>query len=401
MLTGGARDLPLRQQTLRAVLDWSYDLLMSEEQTLFPRLAVFVGGCTLEAAEAVCPAAGELEIDLLDGMASLVDKSLLRQEEQADGEPRFVMLETMREYALERAGARAGKQRPWSGSMRPTTWDWRRRRSRHRGGPQQGAWLERLEREHDNLRAALRWFITSGEAEQGLRLGVALGSLWSLHGYLSEGRAWLSELLAVPAALVPATVRASALVLAGELARLQGDNASARVHSETSLAIWRELGDQQGVASALFSLGLAAMSQDDYAAARPSMEESFAIRRELGLRAGMAAVLGGGLGELARRQGDYGAARALFEQALAIFRELQNTHMSAMMLSCLGDVVRSEDDYQRAEALYQESLPLAREAGAKPLLGGVLFHLGRTALIRGTTQRLVLCVRKAWCWSER
>ncbi|MFQ5794857.1 MAG: AAA family ATPase [Candidatus Bipolaricaulia bacterium] len=176
LLTGGARDLPARQQTLRATIDWSYDLLDASEQTLFERLSVFVGGCTLEVAEAVCNGTGDLEldVDVLDGLASLVDKNLLRQEEQVEGAPRFLMLETIREYGLERLEAsgeaeatqrtRADYYLALAEQAEPKLW----------GGPEQGEWLDRLEVEHDNLRAALAWCEQSGECEVGLRLGVAL-----------------------------------------------------------------------------------------------------------------------------------------------------------------------------------------------------------------------------------
>lgn len=381
ILTGGARDLPPRQQTLRAVLDWSYDLLNDREQTLFPRLAVFAGGFTLGAAEAVCPATDELKIDLLDGMESLVDKSLVRQDEQADGDVRFVMLETVREYAFERLAqsqeAEALERQHAAYYLRLAA-----EGSRHLQGPKQGTWIERLEREHDNMRAALRWFITRGEAEQGLRLGAALRSLWAQGGYLSEGRAWLAKLLAMPAALAPATARAWAMLAAADLARLQGEDAEARVHIETSLAILRGLGNRQGVGVALFTLGMVALDQDDEATARSSLEESLAIGQELDLRAGMAEVLGRGLGTLALRQRNYDEARTLYEKALAIFRELKDTRMSAMMLTYLGGAALDEGDYQRAELLCQESLKLTRMVGAKPALSSVLFHLGRIALVR-------------------
>ena len=381
ILTGGARDLPLRQQTLRAVLDWSYDLLNDREQTLFPRLAVFAGGFTLGAAEAVCPALGELEIDVLDVMESLVDKSLVRQDEQADGDVRFVVLETVREYALERLAqsqeAEALERQHAAYYLRLAEEE-----SRHLKGPQQGTWRERLERENDNMRAALRWFIASNEAEQGLRLAGALRSFWAQGGYLSEGRAWLAELLAMPAALAPATERAWAMLNAGDLARLQGEYAEARVCCEASLAILQELGDRRGVATALFSLGMVALAQDDDATARSLMEESLAIRQELGQPAAIAEVLGRGLGNLALGQGNYDAARTLFEKALAIFRDLKDARMSAMMLSSLGHVAQREGDDQRAETLYQESLKLTRIGGAKPLLAGQLFDLGCMALMR-------------------
>ena len=195
LLTDGARDLPPRQQTLRAAIAWSYDLLDAGEQMLFRRLAVFVGGCTLEAAEAVCNASGDLPLEVLDGLATLVDTSLLRQEADADGEPRFVMLETIREYALE--------QLETSGELE----DARRRHAsfflaqaeRLSQGVDQASWLDTMDMEHDNLRAALAWSRMAPEnLIVGLQLAIALEPFWELRGHMTEGREYLAACWRTP-----------------------------------------------------------------------------------------------------------------------------------------------------------------------------------------------------------
>jgi tetratricopeptide (TPR) repeat protein len=283
-LTGGARDLPARQQTLRGAIAWSYDLLDAAERSLFRRLSAFVGGWTLAAAETVCDAAGELGLDVVEGVAALVDRSLLRREDRTADEPRFGMLETIREYGLEQLEA-CGEAA-----------EIRRRHAAHYlalaeaaepelTGPRQAAWLDRLEAEHDNLRAALRWAVEQGEAELGLRLGGALWRFWYVRGYLTEGRERLAELLAAAGAPGQTAARARALRGLGIVAEAQGDYAVARRHYEEALALMRELGDRRGIALSLNNLGDVARDRGDYAAARALHEESLAIGRELGDRA--------------------------------------------------------------------------------------------------------------------
>jgi predicted ATPase len=256
-LTGGVRDAPARQQTLRNTIQWSYDLLTTQEQRLFRRLSIFVGGCTLEAIEAVCAALDKDSAgQILDGVASLIDKSLLRQMEEEREEPRFVILETIREYGLEALEA--------SGEMEAT-------RQAHAlyylrlaeqaepelRGSQQAVWLERFEREHDNLRAAMQWSVERGEAghsmETALRLGgtLALLRLWQVRGPLSEGRSFLERALARSEGAA-VTVRAKALEAAANLASFQDDTDQAEALFEGSLALYRELGDKRGMAASLF-----------------------------------------------------------------------------------------------------------------------------------------------------
>src|SRR5882724_4514560 len=227
LLTGGARDLPQRQQTLRAAMDWSYDLLSAAEQNLFRRLSVFVGGCNLEGAEAVCDTKGDLDLDLLDGIASLVDKSLVQQVEHAKGEPRFRMLETIREYALEKletCGEKALTKRAHAAYCLVLAEEQASEQS-----AEGTEWLERFTLEHANFRAGLEWLTETGDAEWGLRLGTALFRFWEMREYLAEGRDRLGKLLNLPGAAAPTKARARALFAAGVLAVEQGDYVSADV----------------------------------------------------------------------------------------------------------------------------------------------------------------------------
>src|SRR5262249_22123248 len=251
LLRGGARDVPERHQTLRQAIAWSYDLLETGEQALFRRLAVVVRGCTLEAVEAVCQAVhdaaadSEQSLEVLDGVASLVDKSLLRQQEQASSEPRFRMLETIREYGLEcltASGEEPAVQRAHADYYLALIEEAEPALT----GPEQAIWLERLEAEHDNLRAALYWAEESGGAEIGLRLAGALCQFWLMRGHLREGQERLARLLGLAEASPHTAVRAKALRRAGHLADNLGDYAAAHAFFEESLAIWRALGEKGG-----------------------------------------------------------------------------------------------------------------------------------------------------------
>jgi predicted ATPase len=261
VLTGGPRDSPERQQTLRNTIDWSYKLLDESEQALFWRLGVFVGGCTLEAAEAVCrgwelrggswgsdatapTAISQPATPILEGFKALVDKSLLRRMESSDSEPRFVMLETVREYVLERleASGETDLLRQWHAGYFVALTE---AAEPHIIGTDQAAWLNRLEAEHDNLRAALEWLLKHREVEAGLRLAGVLWIFWNVRGYRSEGRRWLEEALERSEGATTA-MRAKALNGAGGLAYSQGDYAQATALYEQSLALWQELGDLQG-----------------------------------------------------------------------------------------------------------------------------------------------------------
>jgi predicted ATPase/DNA-binding CsgD family transcriptional regulator len=372
VLTGGALDLPARQQTLRDTIAWSYDLLTAEEQLLFRRLALFVGGFTLAAAEAVAaeaatPASESAESDdvaggVLDGIASLVDKSLLQPTPSVDDEPRFAMLETIREFAVERLEA--------SGEAEML----RRRHARHYlalveaaepafFGGESAMWLSRLEEEHDNLRAALQGALARGETELALRLAGALAWFWYDHGHLSEGRRWLGAALA-EAETAPLAVRAKALIGAGGLAHRQHDLLAALEHLEAGLHLSRELGDDWMSALALINLGLVAHDQGDYARARRLHDESLALCREAGNAWGVGTSLSN-LAWAALFAGDLGRARAVAAEALALRRELGDTLGVAYTLYTLGRVSVEEGDYNRARVLLGESMVLLRELGER------------------------------------
>jgi len=310
VLTGGAQTLPRRQQTLRATLDWSNSLLAPAEQALFRRLAVFVGGWTMEAAEAVCSQGQGSPLSVLDGLEKLARASLVQVVEM-EQEARFQMLETVREYALERVEA-SGELEAVKRAHATFFLALAEQAEHELMGSEQRAWLGQLEREHDNLRAALRWSVECRQVEHGLRLGGALWRFWQTHGHLTEGRARLMELLGLTQAGILATqrtvARATALRGAGALAWRQGDYSAAwSLHAE-SLAISRELRDRRGIAFSLNSMGLVPMDQGDYATARSLFEESLAIFRELRDRWGIAYALEG-LARVATIEGQ--AARAL------------------------------------------------------------------------------------------
>ncbi|MDP8922072.1 MAG: tetratricopeptide repeat protein [Chloroflexota bacterium] len=387
LLTGGARDLPGRQQTLRGAIQWSYDLLTPEERRLFRRLAVFVGGCTLEAAEAVCNAEGDLDIDVLDGVGSLVAKSLLRLDEQGDAEPRLMMLETIREYALERLEATPGEAQAL-----------RRAHAEHYLAEAEDAerqfwdggdcrrWLERLEREHDNLRAVLAWSQgPTGERELGLRLAGALWWFWFVHSHYTEGRRWLETTLATSDG-VPASVRAKVLTATGQLERVQGDYDQGMVHLEQAAALCRDLGDERGLARALVELAFAHLFRGDDARAAALWEESLAVSRAAGNAWGEGASLHG-LGRVAEFRTDYERSRALLEESLACFRRLGNEWYTAWSLRYLGRAVQALGDVAWATALLEESLALWQQQDNKPGMVWALHDLAQAARARGNGER--------------
>ncbi len=363
MLTGGAGNLPARQQTLRNTIEWSYDLLTEGEKQLFRRMAVFQGGRTLEGLEAVCDSEalqveGRLEMDVLEGVESLVSKSLLQQREGSEGsngEPRFWILETIHEYAREKL-QEGGEAEPLEREHALYFMRLAEEAEPHLRGEKQVEWLSRLEDEYDNIRAALWWSREQRDqgdadaAEIGLRIAGAILRFWYVRGYFSEGREQFERALSsrgtsgAEGAIsqvdvgVGGAARAKALNGAGVLACAQGDYAAARSLYEESLAIRRELEDKRGIAYSLNNLGIVALEQGDYAAARSLQEESLAIRRELGDKRGIAESLNN-LGIVVAEQGDYPAARSLQEESLAIKRELGDKQGITSSLASLGRVV--------------------------------------------------------------
>ena len=361
VLTGGARTLPARHQTLRETLAWSYDLLTPDEQILFRRLAVFVGGWTLEAAEAVCKVAGAGMCEMLDRVQSLIDQSLLGQVGATDGEPRFAMLETIREYALEQLEAsgeavalghrHAAYYRALAEAAEPEL-----------RSAQQATWGKRLEAEHHNLRAALRWCVAQGDVEQGLRLGGALWRFWGFCGHALEGRTLLAELLALGGG--GAMPRAKASLGAGWLADMDHDRDVAAVLFEQSAALYREVGDRWGLAFALSYHGFE-LSWSSHRA-----EESVALFQELGEPWGLAlaCLL---RSELAARQGDP-VGRALGEEGVRRFRELGDRWFLIIVLARLRDVARRLGEVRWQAELLDEQVRLTWEVGDKAAIADAL-----------------------------
>ena len=389
VLTGGACDLPERQQTLRSTIQWSYDLLHAEEQRLLRQLSVFAGGCTLEAIEAVCIALDHGAAQVLDGVASFIDKSLVQQREQADSEQRLMMLETIREYGLEALASSGERERT-------------RRAHAHYylrlveevapklGEPGQAAWLERLEREHDNLRAAMQWSLERGEdgqdtedgGEMALRFGVALRGFWVIHGHWNEGRTFLERALAASEGPMIA-VRAKALEVAASLAVYQGDHEQGEALCRESLARCRARGDTEGTGFALYLLGTLAWQRGDFAVARPLMEESLALSRE-GSGKDFIAHLLCDLAGMVTQQGEYAKAQALLEESLAIHSELGNTGGSAYALRAFAlTLFVAQGDFAMVHSLLEESLALSQELGAKAGIARCLSHAALVALQQG------------------
>jgi predicted ATPase len=391
LLTGGARDLPARQQTLRGAIDWSYELLGPAEQRLFRRLSVFVGGFTLEAAEAVCDVKSDLELDLLDGVASLMDKSLLQELDRAGGEPRFAMLETIREYGLERlasSGEEPLTRRAHAAYFVVFAEDNASERNRGITGPpssgqrpsEEGSGpLDQIESEHDNCLAALDWLIEEEETDWGLRLGAALFQFWEEREHLAEGRERLEQLLNLPGAAARTRVRARALFAAGVLA---GDPTAARPFFEEALSISRELDDRRGVAVELNALAVGAQELGDLARSRALLEESVGLWKELGDPVAVVRGLSN-LASVARLERNFSEALTLFEECLAISHQLGDRTGMAWALNHKGDVAREQGDTSSARSFYEQGLVIFREVGDQWGIAGSLGDLGNLAREQG------------------
>jgi predicted ATPase/DNA-binding CsgD family transcriptional regulator len=370
LLRADTQDRPDRHHTLRAALDWSYLLLPAHEQRLLRAMAVFVGGCTLEAVERI------VGMSALEGIASLLDKSLVRQDRQAH-DTRLSLLETVRQYALEQLGisAELGETQ-----LRHAEYcvELAEAAERELVGPDQVQWFERLEREHDNLRAGLRWCIENQAADMGARLGGSLWHFWSTRGYPREGRTWLSELRILVGSQGRTAAHAKLLAGAGRLAYDQGDYAAARAFHVESLALGRELDDLPAVARSLGQLGDVAHQLGDYPTAQSLFEESLVILRQLNDRHGVAEALNK-LGLTVRCLGDYAAARALYEEALGIGRELGDRGWEALVLNNLGRAAYYQGDFAAAHALHEQSLAIRRQVGDRRGTATSLGDLGDVA----------------------
>ncbi len=382
LLTGGSRTALPRQQTLRALIDWSYDLLTNQEKTLLNRLAVFADGWTLEAAEYVGADAdsfggdgeertGSLEEwEVLDVLTSLVDKSLVVAHTEGS-HTRYRLLETVRQYARDRlteSGAGLAVRARHSNYFLTLAEECRIKFS----GPEQARRLGMLEEEHDNMRQALTLYVEDRSLDtlsgvKGLRLAAALQEFWRIRGYLTEGREWLSAILSHPGGQEYTIARADALNGAAVLARMQGDYEALHTLNEASLKVFRKLGNKKGIAATLNISGYMAFEQGDYARTRVLLEESLAIFREIGEKSNVAALVSN-LGNLACEQGDYDRAQALYQESLGAAREMGDERHAAEFLANLSAVAQQQGDYDKARSLQQESLTAFQKLGEKRMI---------------------------------
>jgi predicted ATPase len=398
LLTGGARDLPTRQQTLRGAITWSYDLLNDPERRLFRRLAVFVGGWTLEAAEAVC-GVGDSDDDVLDGLDLLVSKSLVRQHAGPDSTPRFTMLETIREYGLEQLQL-SGELELLSRKHAAHYLDLAEEARTHFDGPDQARWLDRLERDHDNLHAAVRWAIERKDAELGIRLVRNLAGFWYFRGYYSGGRALREAVLALPAGPELAGLRAQLLQANALLAQQQGDYAAARAFVGEALVIARRVGDPVPLTHTLITLGFVTRVQGDYAVARSALEEGLTRARDAVLPGSTAMALHhlGLLAWEADRDGD--VAWSLHEQSLALYRGQGNRRGVGVVLWGQARVARARGDAAGAHALVAEALTAHGEVGDTGVVPQMLYVLAALDADAGRLERAVRVAAASATWQE-
>ena len=359
LLTGGARDLPERQQTLRQAIKWSYDLLTPPEQRLFRRLSVFAGGCTFEAAEAVCNTCEDLGVDILDGVASLVDNSLLVQRVSEDSDPRFVMLETFREYGREQLldrGEAEATERAHAAYMLVLAQE----ETLEMSPPEREAWLRLCDVEHDNSRAAIRCLIATGDVEWALRLGAALFRFWEQRDHLTEGRETLARVLGMPGAAAPTRLRARALYCASVLADIQADHDAAETLSREACRIYREFDDTQGIATTMTVMAFQAQRQGRYAEATSLFGETVSLWEQLG-EVTAVDLATSNMANAAKTGGNFDLARSLLEQVVASSEKRGDVRVVASALNGLGDVAASQGNHDSARRYHHESLARYRE----------------------------------------
>lgn len=393
LLSGGARDLPLRQQTMRDTIGWSYGLLTPAEQAFFRRLAVFVGGFTLDAAESIgadtSRAFSGVQLptlyDTVDSIASLIDHSLLRQDMGAGNEPRYGMLETLREFGWEQlitTGEAAAAQRAHAAwylavaeQAESALW-----------GADQATWLDQLDREKDNLRAALDWAVAQNEILMATRLGAALWQFWHRRGYGREGRTQLAQILAHPPDPAFLPERCSVLTGAGVLAAYQGDYDEAVRHSEEALSGWRQLGHHQGMARALLCLAAVARYRDDFARAESLGQESLAAFLAINDRWGLGHSLAH-LGMVSWVRGNHAAGTANYEEALVHLRDIGDEAGIFDVLLELGKGACDAGDLEQATRLFEECLALATAMSDVASRSAALTELGVVARLQGDDAR--------------
>jgi predicted ATPase/transcriptional regulator with XRE-family HTH domain/uncharacterized protein HemY len=389
-LEARALDVPARQRTLWATLAWSHDLLTTEEQTLFRRLAVFAGGWTLEATETVCSGDSSTSAQVLDLLGRLLDQSLVTAEDSA-GERRYRLLEPIREYAAAwltdpaEQAAVEGRHADWC--LRVAETGARAYWSHYRLDG-----LAQLEFEHDNMRAALRLLIRHGDADRGLRLGTALYCFWYLHGHFGEGRAWLTRLLELPAAAVTSAARATALSYLGQLAYCQSAFAQAEASLEESRALFEALGDRAGLALALLLLGNNARGRGDLERARRLYEQAAPLQDE---RWAFDATTRYVLAETMLELGDSERAAELATEALGRHRARQHEWGMARSLEVLGRIAGRRDEHAEARALLEQALALQRQIGDIQGLVVTLTTLAQDVADQGEPDRALALAQEA------
>lgn len=383
LLAGGSRTALPRQQTLRATMDWSYGLLSEQERLLFRRLSVFAETFSVDAVEAVCVGEGIERDDVIALLSSLAAKSLIIAD-QLDGEVRYRLLDTVRQYAreklLESQGAEQMRDRHLNFFFKLVEEAEPKLKS-----PEETLWLERLEREYENLRAALEWAMAKASVEVRLNFAANLSWFWTVRGYYGEASAWLDSAL-TGSSNASASTRAKALHALGWAVNARGDYGRALTLFEESLALYRQVGDRSGIAFVLNALGVWASFQGDDAKAKPLYEESLALRRELGDKWGIAQTLQN-FAFIALEESDYARAEALYKEALALWRELGDIRGVARMQSGLAKIAQRQGDYEQAAALGTEALSQLLEVGDKWSFAQGLEGFATLATARGEPER--------------
>ena len=378
VLTGGARDLPERQQTLRQTIKWSYDLLSPSEQKLFRRLSVFAGGCTFEGAEAVCNATEDLGVDVLDGISALVDNSLLVQRASDDGELRFLMLETFREYGRERLleyGEASQTERAHAAYMLVIAEE----ETLEMNPAEREAWLRGCDVEHDNFRAAATRLIAAGDVEWALRLGAALFRFWEQRDHLTEGRETLARMLGMPGATAVPRLRARALYCAAVLADIQADPDAAESLSREACDIYREADDAQGMATTMTVMAFQAQRRGRYDESTALFAETVTLWERLGDVTAVELAISN-VAHSAKTAGDFQLARRLLEQLVASSQARGDIRAFTSALNGLGDVAAAEGNHDAARRYYQESLASYREIDDRWGIARVLADLATVDL---------------------
>ena len=383
LLTMGRADSPKRQQTLEATIAWSYELLDRWEQELFTGLSVFVGGGTLQAIEAVTVVT-DGERSIFNGLVSLVEKNLLEHHEQSENGPRFWMLNTIREYGL-RCLSRCWQAQDIYRRHAEFFLNSAIQAEANLSGKGQLVWLNRLDQEHDNLRAALEWFITQGQEEKSLRMVSALGLFWLTRDYLAEGRIWLERVLTASSDEF-GTPKAKALASAALIVETQGDFVRSRILHERSLELFERDGDKQGMASTLNYLGLLHLYRGEYERSRSVAKEALALYENLGNKSGVAHSLEV-LGYSSLFTGKSGQAQTCFADSLNLFRQVGDRRGVVMSLEGLGHVAKFEREYDRANSLYQESMLVSEELGWRTRLAIGYANLGEINLFQSRLKK--------------